>query len=261
MPPNPAPPPGWDGQLTIETPEQTSLEFAVAGLGSRFLALALDTLIQIAIGTIVIFATALLFRALPGSLSLARIWIGAVALAFFFLIYYGYFIFFEAVWNGQTVGKRAVHIRVIKDDGRNIQTIDSVGRNLLRIVDQLPFLYAIGIVSVLLSRKSQRLGDLVAGTVVVHERALEDIKPIWQLAPVPEGVRYGSERLTPEDLTLVETFLNRREALEPGVRYRAAEQIVTRIRPKLLIPVGAAIGNESLLEAIASERRASAGYS
>src|ERR1700692_2324825 len=85
LPPNPAPPPGWGGQLTIETPEQTSLEFAVAGIGSRFLALALDTLIQIAIGTIVIFAAALLFRALPGSLSLARIWIGATALVLFFL--------------------------------------------------------------------------------------------------------------------------------------------------------------------------------
>jgi uncharacterized RDD family membrane protein YckC len=260
LPPNPAPPPGWGGQLTIETPEQTSLEFALAGTGSRFLALALDTLIQIAIAAIVILVAVLVFRALPGSVSTAGVWIGALVVAVFFLIYYGYFIFFEAVWNGQTLGKRAVHIRVIKDDGRTIQTIDSVGRNLLRIVDQLPVLYAIGIASVLLSRKSQRLGDLVAGTIVVHERALADIKPIWQSAPVAEGMRYGSERLTPEELTLVETFLNRRDALEASVRYNTAEQIVTRIRPKLLIPAGSAIGNESLLEAVASERRSSARY-
>ena len=260
LPPNPVPPPGWGGQLTIETPEQTAL--LTAEIPAR--------LRERGVLCRVILAAALVFRALPGSLSTAGVWIRALVLAVFFLIYYGYFIFFEAVWNGQTLGKRAVHIRVIKDDGRTIQTIDSVGRNLLRIVDQLPILYAIGIASVLLSRKSQRLGDLVAGTVVVHERALADINPAPTRKFHPPGRNPdnplaaaslgGPERLTPEELTLVETFLNRRDALEASVRYNTAEQIVTRIRPKLLIPAGSAIGNETLLEAVASERRSAARY-
>jgi hypothetical protein len=167
---------------------------------------------------------------------------------------------FEAMWNGQTPGRRMIRIRVIKEDGRPIRAIDSVGRNLLRVVDQLPFLYAVGISSVLLSSKSKRLGDFVAATMVVHERTLEDIKPVWQAALPTVALKLGSERLTPQDLALVESFLNRREALAADVRYNTAAQIVSRLRPKLQIPADISLRNEDLLEAIASERRSFARY-
>lgn len=258
MPPDLSPAPLSD-QLTIETPEQTSLQFAVAGIGSRFLALTIDTLIQAAFVIILVLAVAFADAAL-GISGRSGPWIGGIALLLFFLVFYGYFIFFESIWNGQTPGKRIIRIRVIKNDGRPIRTIESVGRNLLRIVDQLPFFYAVGIITVLLSRKSQRLGDFVAGTMVIHEQTLEDIKPVWQAAPTADAPKLGADRLAPEDLALVEAFLNRRAALAADVRYNTAAQIVGRLRPKLQIPAGISYRNEDLLEAIASERRSSARY-
>jgi len=153
-----------------------------------------------------------------------------------------------------------VHIRVIKDDGRTIGTIDSVLRNLMRIVDQLPFFYGVGITSAVLNRKSKRLGDLVAGTIVVHERTLQDIRPVWQAGAQPEGLRLGAERLTVEDLTIIEAFLNRRDALESYVRYETAAKIAARMRPKLTLPEGITLRDEALLEAIATERRSFAKY-
>jgi uncharacterized RDD family membrane protein YckC len=258
LPPNLSPAPMSD-QLTIETPEQTSIQFAVSGIGSRFLALTIDTLIQlafVALGVLVVaFASAGLHLA-----GRAGPWLGAVALLLLFLVFYGYFIFFEAIWNGQTPGKRIIRIRVIKNDGRPIRTIESVGRNLLRIVDQLPFFYGFGIITVLLTKKSQRLGDLVAATMVVHEQTLEELKPVWRPAVAGDGPKLGSERLPAEDLALVEAFLNRRSALAADIRYNTAAQIVARLRPKLQIPAGINYRNEDLLEAIAAERRSSARY-
>src|SRR5277367_1415113 len=90
----------------------------------------------------------------------------------YFVVYFGYFAIFEVLWNGQTPGKKKEGLRVIKDSGRPISPAEAIGRNLMRIVDQLPFLYALGICSVLLSRQNKRLGDFVAGTIVVHEKSL-----------------------------------------------------------------------------------------
>ena len=230
----------------------------MAGIGSRFLALAIDTLIQLAGAALVGLVAALLVYVIGATL--AGPWIAATVLLLLFLGYYGYFAIFEALWNGQTPGKRMIRLRVIKDNGQPIRTVESVGRNLLRIVDQLPLLYGIGIASVLLSKNSKRFGDFVAGTIVVHERALEDIKPLWEVGTAGDRLRLGSERLTPEDFGLVEAFLNRRSALAADVRYNASVKIVERLRPKLLIPEGFSLRNEELLEAIASERRGSARY-
>jgi uncharacterized RDD family membrane protein YckC len=258
-PSNPAvPPESWGDKFTIDTPEQTSLEFSLAGIGSRFLALAIDTLIQIAAAALVGIAAALLISAIGRTL--AGPWIAATVFLLLFLAFYGYFAIFEALWNGQTPGKRMIRLRVIKDNGQPIRAVESVGRNLLRIVDQLPLFYAIGIVSVLLSRKSKRLGDFVAGTIVVHERALEDIKPVWETHTASDELKLGSEHLTLEDLALVEAFLNRRSSLAGDVRYNAAAKIVDRLRPKLRMPEGVSLRNEQLLEAIASERRSAAKY-
>ena len=146
------------------------------------------------------------------------------------MLYYGYFALFEAIWIGQTPGKRVARIRVIKETGRPINAVESIARNMLRLVDQLPVLYAVGIVTVLLNRKSKRLGDFVAGTIVVHERSLQDIKPLWQAPSGAATFQYGSHSLSPEEFALIEAFLNRRDSLAPDVRYRMAEQIVIRIR-------------------------------
>jgi uncharacterized RDD family membrane protein YckC len=248
-------------KLIIDTPEQTSLEFAIAGIGSRFLALALDTVILVAAGTILGLGLVLVAVWLPGGkFGLTEQWIVAIVILLAFSFYYGYFVIFEAAWNGQTPGKRAARIRVIKESGRPINPAESVARNLMRIVDQLPFFYGIGIASALISKQNKRLGDFVAGTIVIHERTLQDVKPLWEAAKTAGTVKFGSERLSPEDFALIESFLNRRDALAPDVRFRMAEQIVARIKPRLSIPPAEMPSSEKLLEAVASERRANAGY-
>ncbi len=250
-------------KLTIETPEQTVLEFEVAGVGSRFLALAFDTLLQIlaGIGLLIIFLVAGV--AMPGAAD-TGIWFAAIIVLAYFVLYFGYFALFEILWNGQTPGKKKEGLRVINDSGRPITPAEAIGRNLMRIVDQLPALYAIGICSVLLSRQNKRLGDFVTGTIVVHEKSLLDAKPIWESQATGQSgpaTSFGSERLTPEEFALVEAFLNRRGALPADVRFTMADQIDRQIRPKLSLPPGELLYAEKLLEAVVQERRSSAGYS
>jgi uncharacterized RDD family membrane protein YckC len=260
-PPESFVPDAYSSKLTIETPEQTDLEFPIAGVGSRFLAFSLDTLIQIAGYTIVGvglgFGSAWISR-LTSSLSDA--WAASIVIFLFFAIYYGYFAIFESLWNGQTPGKRICRIRVINDTGRPITPVESVGRNLLRIVDQLPAFYAVGIASILISKQSKRLGDFLVGSIVVHERALQDVKPLWQTAETAAPLNSGSQQISDEDLSLIEAFLNRRHALDPAVRFRMAEQILARLRPRLSLPADSPVTGEKLLEAIAHERRSSARY-
>ncbi|MGB9334921.1 MAG: RDD family protein [Candidatus Acidiferrales bacterium] len=261
LPPSSAPYSGpYADKLTIETPEQTDLEFNIAGVGSRFLALALDTLIQIVAIIVFVFGGAVIFRAMLPFESGAT-WAIALLWVALFLIFIGYFAIFEAIWNGQTPGKRIIRIRVIKDTGRPIAPSEAVARNLMRLVDQMPvFLYGVGIVSALISRQNKRLGDFVAGTIVVHEQELRDFRPLWQASANTSTVSYGAEKLTAEEFSLIETFLNRREALPPDVRFRMAEQIATSIKQKLSVPPAMMPTSEKLLEAVAAERRASAKY-
>lgn len=224
--------PGFD-QLRIDTPEQIALELPLAGIGSRFLAIAMDTLIQAAVYLI----TALIFFiAIPvGSASLnflPRLVGPAMAVFILFAVYWGYFAFFEIIWKGQTPGKRYAGIRVIKESGRPINAFEAIGRNLMRAVDVLPALYGVGLVCMMCNQQSRRLGDFVAGTVVVHEKPTEDIRPSWNtsdqaLTPTP-----GLAQVTPDELVLIESYLHRRWDLDPQVRLNTAIQIADRIKAK-----------------------------
>jgi uncharacterized RDD family membrane protein YckC len=224
--------PGFD-QLRIDTPEQIALELPLAGIGSRFLAIAIDTLIQAAVYLI----TALIFFiAIPvgsaGLNFLPRLVGPAMAVFILFAVYWGYFAFFEIIWKGQTPGKRYAGIRVIKESGRPINAFEAIGRNLMRAVDVLPALYGVGLVCMMCNQQSRRLGDFVAGTVVVHEKSTEDIHPSWNtsdqaLTPTP-----GLAQVTPDELVLIETYLHRRWNLDPQVRLNTAIQIADRIKAK-----------------------------
>jgi len=268
MPPRPSDPAAYDPaageKLIIETPEQTSIEFPLAGIGSRFLGVLIDTLIQFA----VLIVLGLIFVGLGfsfsvtgfGQSSTAAVWISAMLIFVYFLLMYGYFMLFESIWNGQTPGKRLTHIRVIKDSGQPITAIDAVARNLLRLVDQLPFAYGIGVLCAWISPQSKRLGDYVAGTVVVHEKPFETVAPQWDAPAQSATHQYGANRLTPDEFALVETFLSRRSALEAGVRYDTAAGIVRRIESKLTLPPEGKPSAEKLLEDLSYERRSTAGY-
>lgn len=251
-------------KLTIDTPEQTALDFAVAGIGSRFLALALDTLIQIALGFALTICGIMITAVVGAASSAASLWIFAIMILFGFLLYFGYFAFFEIIWNGQTPGKRKIGIRVIKDSGRPLTPAESIGRNLMRIVDWLPAFYAVGMVSAILTKENKRLGDLIAGSLVVREISLSDVKPAWQSAQAPSGptlAPLGASLLTPEESNLIDSFLNRRLDLMPDVRYRMADDIVRRLRPKLTLSAENLLSPEKILEALAYERRSTARYS
>src|ERR1700733_11099961 len=237
LPPTaPLPPSNSADKITIETPEQTALEFAIAGVGSRFLALAFDMLIQFVVFTLLIIGGIFLLTGLFHG-AFGSNWTLALLILLLFIVFFGYFAIFEAIWNGQTPGKRITHIRVIKDSGQPITAIDAVGRNLLRIVDQLPVFYGVGVLCAWISPQSKRLCDYVAGTVVVHEKPFETVAPPWDDLPAAVAThQYGANRLSPEEFALVEAFLSRRSALDAAVRYDTAAGIVRRIESKLTMP-------------------------
>jgi uncharacterized RDD family membrane protein YckC len=264
LPSDGAPADSFADKLTIDTPEQTALDFAVAGIGSRFLALALDTLIQMLVGLVVGIGGSLLFGIIAFASPTASLWGFALLVLFFFLLYFGYFAFFEIIWNGQTPGKRKIGIRVIKDSGRPLTPAESIGRNLMRIVDWLPAFYAVGMVSAILTKGNKRLGDLVAGSLVVRESSFSDLKPAWHAAQAPSGPALpplGAALLSPEESNLIDSFLNRRLDLQSDVRYRMADDILRRLRPKLTLPVDNLLSPERILEALAYERRSTGRYS
>jgi uncharacterized RDD family membrane protein YckC len=249
-------------KLTIETPEQTALEFPLAGIGSRFLALAADTLLQLAVAWIVIMIFAVSAISLSLLSKVAGIWTFAIMIFVLFSVQFGYFALFEALWNGQTPGKRWTHLRVIKDTGRPITAYDAILRNLLRIVDALPTMYATGLITMLISKENKRVGDYAAGTVVIHEKPLQGVSSIWQQSatPVPAPAMGTLPQLTVEELQLVEAFLDRRGSLEPHVRSAMARQIADRLAERWTIPAEERSDAEKFLEAAAEQRRQTARF-
>jgi uncharacterized RDD family membrane protein YckC len=271
-PASPQAPISFSDKLTIDTPEQMPLEFAVAGVGSRFLALVVDTLIQFGIGIALLIIFSIMGVTVTAlGLRGQAIWFAAAFGFTAFLLMFGYFAIFEILWRGQTPGKRMVGIRALKETGRPLTPSETIGRNLLRIIDQLPALYAVGVLVALLNSKNKRLGDFVAGSVVVRESSMKDMKPVWQAtdsagepgvnAASASGARVSTVPLSLEELAVIDTFLHRRYDLDPDVRSRMAAEILARIRPKLAPDAQARFSMESLLEAVAFERRSSGSYS
>ena len=195
-------------EYNVLTPERVSLQYDIAGIGSRGAAAIVDTLIQ-SVALMVIFL-ALTAGLAAGSAFLSGSGPGAatLSLALFvlavFVIADGYFILFEIIWNGQTPGKRMVGIRVIRENGYPMRPIDAVIRNLVRMVDWLPGAYGVGVLTMLLNKRSKRLGDFASGTIVVREgsRGAGAL-----LMPAAESAESRGVRLSSADATLVRDFL------------------------------------------------------
>src|SRR5258707_6600055 len=165
-----------DEILVIETPERVPLHFALASIGNRLLACTFDHFLQILTIAIVVLGGWWLTEKidLVGLFNDAPKWVEALLILAFFVIWSSYFIFFEWMWNGQTPGKRWLKLRVIREDGRPITFWEASVRNLLRSFDMMPApFYSIGLISVFSSTRDQRVGDMVAGTVVIREREAE----------------------------------------------------------------------------------------
>jgi uncharacterized RDD family membrane protein YckC len=245
--------------LIIETPEQTSLEFPLAGVGSRFLAIAADLAIQFVAAFILVLIAVF---ALP-AINFTRLgpqWFLAGVGILIYVLNSGYFALFEAIWNGQTPGKRYAQIRVIKDDGRPISAYDSIARNFLRVVDEMPSFYIIGVLSIFLSKQNKRLGDYVAGTVVVHEKTIQDARPFLETKTDNSWPMFDTSQITVDELRVIETFLHRRDSFEPSLRTGMAAKITRRIAPKLGVEVIGWPQTERFLEAVYEQYRSAGRY-
>lgn len=260
----------------IDTPEQVELEYSVAGIGSRFVAALLDMLIIGGFLLLEFLVLVMIGAAAATSPASSRLgetsgkWFVAFVIFINFAIFWGYFALFEAYWKGQTPGKRVMKLRVIKDSGRQITFFEALARNLLRIVDYLPSLYLIGVITMLCNKRSQRLGDLVAGTLVVHER-LDEASLLYQtsttlgtqetVAPWGQAVavRFPADavaRLSAQDLMVIETFFARMLDLPMETRASVAYRMAAQMAAKMGVAVPE--GNpERALEAMAYQMRSS----
>ena len=249
-------------EFRIETPELVSFGYDVAGIGSRFMAALVDSLI---IGLVEAMVAAITIALAPAGLddSLegpAGPWLVAALALIAFALLWGYYVLFEMIWNGQSPGKRWVGLRVIRASGAPISLVDSVVRNLVRLIDFLPAYYGIGVIVMFLNDRARRLGDLAAGTVVVHERTGVSLAALASAAPpvpplVSDEPLPGLEHLTAEDYDLVTRFLSRRGSLanqsELAIRLASAIQARMGLPPQELSPSAA----EDLLVQVAHAYR------
>ncbi|MBM3498813.1 MAG: RDD family protein [Armatimonadetes bacterium] len=224
--------------VTIETPERVDISYELAGPASRLMAAVLDHLIiGLAISALVLLAYGL-DLGLP-ELGASRVLLVVVTAGPLILLAL-YFAAFEIAWRGQTPGKRAAGLRVMRDNGTPAAVVDILIRNTVRIVDFLPYFYFLGGLVAFVQRQSKRLGDLAAGTVVVKLRQTElpealepDSDPLRPVDLAFASLRPSAARLSAEERGMLRRFLERRYELPPAVRSEMAQRIVEALRPKL----------------------------
>ena len=247
-------------KLTIDTPEQVHLEFVLAGVGSRFMAAFLDAVIQFVL-YLLLGALSLMWASFSFFGSGRSTWWYALMIFAGFCIYWGYYAIFESLWKGQTPGKRWAGIRVIKDSGRPINTFEAIGRNLARAVDVLPAFYGVGVIVMLLNAKHRRLGDYIAGTLVVHESSDRESRIFFNTPTKTEFALHQAAGLTLQEAELIETFLERRLEIPPEVRRFNGQRIADMISARLNIPPESRpADNENFLELTVREFRSRAQY-
>jgi uncharacterized RDD family membrane protein YckC len=231
-----------DGDLVVATPERVSFDYQVAGLGTRAIAQVLDLLIVsgILIAVYLVAVAVSLAAVVPAQL---------IAILGSFVVIFGYFWVSEALWSGQTVGKKVFRLRAVGDRGEPLTFAQAGIRNIVRIVDFLPYGYGVGLIALFVNGKGKRLGDLAAGTIVVKD---SDHVWLWQLpgarAPLtPPGVppppltalapaspaELILRRLDPDLRRFVSSYARRRPELSLDVRIQLAGQVQPSLRNAL----------------------------
>ena len=222
----------YEESVSISTPEGVAIDLALAGIGSRFAAALVDGLIKGVAILILVVATATLSDVSVGGGALAAALIAIVI----FLINIAYDVLFEVLASGRTPGKRMNGLRVVGENGQPVTFIPSSVRNLMRLVDILPFGYMIGAVSVLATARNQRLGDLAAGTMVVRDRRDRHEMP-WAMppSPVPSHVlqTWDVSAISGEEVAAARAFLARRYELTWEARRQLAEDLSGALRPRV----------------------------
>jgi uncharacterized membrane protein SpoIIM required for sporulation/uncharacterized RDD family membrane protein YckC len=218
----------FEATVDIETPEHVAFSYTLAGAGSRVLA----ALIDYAICFLLLVVTLIVSMAVgtPGSVARAAgAWGSAILIIVQFAVIWGYYVLFEGLNDGQTPGKRWLGLRVVQEGGYSVTFAASAVRNLARAIDQQPvILYAVGLVSVVVSRSHKRLGDMLAGTIVVRERIVR-----VPAQPAGEGATEAAPLhtlLTDDEFAVLTRYVQRRHALEPEQRDRLTSQLFSRFR-------------------------------
>ncbi len=237
------------GRYAVETPEVVTIEYEVAGAGSRCLAAAVDTLLilllEIALGAVMVTAANLVSGAGdPFTAIFLALW----AILSFTLLW-GYYLAFDLIWSGQSPGRRLFGLRVIREGGRPLDFSASAIRNLIRLVDFLPFFYGLGVLVMFADERARRLGDLAAGTLVVREGSALSLALLASgVAPVvvpPRAPDAPAAPLLPNlhlarsaDYELAQAFLRRRNELGQEPRARLAHDLALALHTRLGLPPG-----------------------
>ncbi|HEY1419978.1 MAG TPA: RDD family protein [Candidatus Dormibacteraeota bacterium] len=240
-----------DGDLVVATPERVSFDYQVAGLGTRAVAQLLDLLIVAGV------LLAVYFVAIAAELASSDTLASLIAIIGSFVVIFGYFWVSESLWSGQTIGKKVFRLRAVGDRGEPLTFMQAGIRNIVRIVDFLPYAYGVGLVVLFANGRGKRLGDLAAGTIVVKD---SDHVALWQLggarpapppgnpsdlpAPPPPATtaplyapitaaELTLRRLDPELRRFVTSYARRRPQLSLHVRAELANRVQPSLRAAL----------------------------
>lgn len=243
------------GRLEVETPDHVVLRYDLAGAGNRGFAAVVDFVLAS-----VIVLTAVVILQWAGAYGQGNAYVlGGLTVIVTLVLIWAYFILLEWLWNGQTIGKRAFKLRVINEDGSPAQFTAVLIRNLLRLVDFIPAFYGVGVLVIVLSPKSQRLGDLAAGTYVVRApRPQVDWFSLRTVTQLGAGRTAETRRMPGEAQRLVREFVARESQLAPTERARIAAVIAAKLRSYTVEEVGEELDDLALIHAIARSLRATA---
>jgi uncharacterized RDD family membrane protein YckC len=246
--------------LRIQTPEHVGFRYVLAGLGTRSTAFLVDTVVRGLFILFIFLAVVLFARLLPQFdptglfAAIPKTWFFALGVLAYGVVDLGYFLIFEALWSGQTPGKRMQKLRVVKINGQPIGWLESSIRNILRAVDILLGFYPLGLFVMFLSSRSQRIGDYAAGTVVIVERRRnvpmnKTCLPSTFQLNLPE-LEIHISTLEPKQYQVIRSFLQRREAMGASHRREVARLLTRRLMQRWGISLSGDIPDEPFLEEI-----------
>lgn len=231
-------------RVEVETPELVVLSYDIAGVGSRVAAAIIDLLLVVVTSFALSLFAARMVEGLPSYANVERAtgWALAVVALAQFIALWAYYVLFEALADGRTPGKRLMHLRVVRDGGLSVTFGASAVRNLLRLLDLQPGIAgATGIISMILNREGKRLGDIIAGTLVVREQVLAPLANATPVAAATAAARAQAE-LTDAEFDVLDRFAERRAAIDPERRAQFAAQLAQRFAAALVnAPEGTAL--------------------
>ena len=239
--------------VTITTPEGVRLELTVAGMGSRIAAATIDAILQ----ALVLIIAGIAVSSIATESGGGTLLLGLFSLLAF-LVFFGYPILTEVLWEGRSVGKAVVNLRVVRTDGGAVGFVASLIRNVLRLVDFLPSFYAIGFVAAMINKRGQRLGDLAADTMVVRlprtKQAQSQATRLYGLRlPPPASVPWDVSAVTAEEIATLRHYAERRDSLGSASRARLTDTLYAKVKDKV-VPTTQLTSKEAFLLQIVAEK-------